>query len=85
MCVAVPVRIVAIDDGPLPMADTDVAGRPGRCCLAYLPEAAVGDYVLVQHGFAVQLLDARSAAASLAAFARLGVLTATEAPAGDGR
>jgi len=44
-----------------------------ECNLAYFPEARVGDYVLVQHGFAMQVLDAASAAESLAAFAELGV------------
>lgn len=72
MCLSVPARIATIDGGVLPMARIDVAGGRAECCLAYLPEAAVGDWVLVQHGFAVRLLDAQSAAQSLAAFAELG-------------
>lgn len=73
MCVSVPARIVRITAEVLPMAELDVAGELARCCLAYLPEAAVGDYVLVQNGFAVTLLDEQSAAESLAAFAELGI------------
>jgi hydrogenase expression/formation protein HypC len=44
-----------------------------QCCLAYVPEASAGDYVLVQHGFAIELLDPESAAASLAALEELKV------------
>ena len=74
MCVAVPAKITSIDPGVMPMARIAQGGRELSCCLAYVPEAAVGDFVLVQHGFAVELLDAESAAESLAAFASLGAL-----------
>ena len=74
MCVAVPAKIVAIDAAPMPMARLVQGEQEITCCLAYVPEAAVGDYVLVQHGFAVELLDPQSAAESLAAFAELGAL-----------
>ncbi|MBU4335624.1 MAG: HypC/HybG/HupF family hydrogenase formation chaperone [Actinobacteria bacterium] len=74
MCVGVPALITSISGDVLPMASIDLAGRHEECCLAYLPEAGVGDHVLVQNGFAVQLLDPEAAAASLAAFVELGVL-----------
>ncbi|MDR2348220.1 MAG: HypC/HybG/HupF family hydrogenase formation chaperone [Bifidobacteriaceae bacterium] len=76
MCVAVPTRIVEIEPGPLAMARLETGAQPASCCLAYVPEAQVGDYVLVRHGFAVELLDPGSAALSLAAFAELGLLPA---------
>jgi hydrogenase expression/formation protein HypC len=75
MCVAVPAAIVELLPGPMPMARLEDGVRPPTCCLAYVPEARVGDYVLVQNGFAVELLDAEAAAASLAAFAELGLLS----------
>ncbi|MCL2089673.1 MAG: HypC/HybG/HupF family hydrogenase formation chaperone [Micrococcales bacterium] len=74
MCLSIPARIVEIVGGAMPMAQVDVAGRTESCCLSYLPDAAVGDYVLVQHGFAVELLDPQSAAESLAAFVALGLV-----------
>lgn len=75
MCLSVPARVVAVDGcGPLPTARLDVGGRPATCCLAYLPDVAVGEYVLVSGGFAVERLDPEAAAASLAAFAALGLL-----------
>jgi len=55
------------------MARVSVADEELECCVVYLPEAEIGDYVLLQNGFAMQLLDAQSAAESLAAFAELGV------------
>ena len=71
MCTAVPVKIVDIGTGPMPMGHVDHAGRLVSCCFAYVPEAQVGDYVVIQNGFAVDLLDEASAAASLAAFAQV--------------
>jgi hydrogenase expression/formation protein HypC len=71
MCIARPARIVEITPGPLPMARLEPGSKPPTCCLAYVPGAAVGDHVLVQHGFAVERLDPEAAAASLAAFAEL--------------
>lgn len=74
MCVAIPARVVEITEGVPPMASIDQAGRPDRCCLAYLPEAKVGDYVLVQNGFAVEIMDAETAAECLAVFIEIGAM-----------
>jgi len=75
MCITVPRRIVEIVAGPLPMARVRHGESLLECCLAYVPDAGVGDYVLVQNGFAVDVLDADAAAESLAAFAELGLAT----------
>ena len=71
MCIAIPVRILDIEPGPMPMGHVDHAGTAVSCCLAYVPEATVGDYVIVQNGFAIDMLDEQSAAESLAAFAEI--------------
>jgi len=71
MCIAVPAKIIDITPGVIPVARVEQGGEVTDCRLAYFPEAQVGDYVLVQHGFAMQLLDEESAAESLAAFAEL--------------
>lgn len=85
MCLSIPARIVEITQGEMPMAQVDVAGRTESCCLSYVPDADVDDYVLVQHGFAVELLDPQSAAESLAAFAALGLVSESsiDGPAPD--
>lgn len=43
-------------------------------CLEYIPGAAVGEYVVVHVGFAIQRLDEESAQRTLAEFEHLGVL-----------
>lgn len=68
MCLAIPGRIEAID-GTDPLTRTatvEFEGERRSVRLLYLPEAAVGDYVLVQAGYAtsrVPLAEAREALA----------------------
>jgi hydrogenase expression/formation protein HypC len=59
MCLAVPGRIVSIegDDPILRSARVDFAGVFKQVRLAYVPEAKVGDYVLVHVGFAINTVD----------------------------
>jgi hydrogenase expression/formation protein HypC len=77
MCVGIPARILSITPGVLPMARVLLNGEELDCQLAYFPEAEVGEYVLIQNGFVMDVLDPQSAADSLAAFAELGVLNLT--------
>lgn len=81
MCVGIPAKITAITPGLLPMAQIDLNGELIEARLAYFPDAQVGDFVLVQNGFVMDVLDEQSAAESLAAFAALGVLPDAEQPA----
>ncbi|MBN9643978.1 HypC/HybG/HupF family hydrogenase formation chaperone [Corynebacterium mendelii] len=76
MCVGVPAKITAVQgaDGPLPMADIDMAGQERTCCLAYTPHAGVGDWVLIQNGFAHSVITDEDARASLAAIEELNLL-----------
>ncbi len=63
MCLAVPSRIVEIEDR---MATIDVSGIRQAVSLLLLPEpAAIGDYVLVHAGFAIQKIDEEAAAEAL--------------------
>ena len=58
MCLGVPGRIEAIrDEQGTPMASVDFGGIRKDVCLAYLPEAEVGDYTLVHVGFAITRID----------------------------
>lgn len=56
------------------MARVDFGGVVKDVCLAYLPDAEVGEYVIVHVGFALQRLDEESARASLELFEQLGLL-----------
>lgn len=75
MCLAVPGRIMRIEDrdGTL-MSVVDFGGISKDVCLEYLPDAEVGQYVIVHVGFALQTLDEESAMRTLAEFEHLGVL-----------
>jgi hydrogenase expression/formation protein HypC len=75
MCLAVPGKIVSIEDrdGTL-MSVVDFGGIKKDVCLEYIPDAEVGQYVIVHVGFALQRLDEESAMRTLAEFEHLGVL-----------
>ena len=59
MCLAVPGRLIEIEGGdPLLRAGrVDFSGIVKRVNLSYVPEAVVGDYVLVHVGFALSTVD----------------------------
>lgn len=59
MCLAVPGKVVEIlpDNNPtLRRAKVDFAGIRKEICLAFTPEAEVGQYVLVHVGFALSIV-----------------------------
>jgi hydrogenase expression/formation protein HypC len=63
MCLAIPSKVVAINDK---MATIDVSGVRRDISLLLLPEeAAIGDYVLVHAGFAIQKIDREAAEEAL--------------------
>jgi hydrogenase expression/formation protein HypC len=75
MCLAVPGRIEQIyDDLGTRMGRVNFGGVVKEVCLAYLPEAEVGDYTIVHVGFAISRLDEESAQETLRTFAELGIL-----------
>ena len=75
MCLAVPGKVVAIaGDSDLRMARVDFGGVTREACLAYVPEAQLGDYVLVHVGFAIAVVDEHAAQESLALIAGAGAL-----------
>lgn len=59
MCLAVPGKIISIEgaDPLLRSGKVDFAGIVKQINLAYVPEAQVGDYVLVHVGFAINTID----------------------------
>ena len=54
MCLALPMRITAVDGV---MATIVAEGLEQRCSVMLVPQARVGDYVLVHAGFAINLVD----------------------------
>ena len=59
MCLAVPAKVIEIKDQ---MATVEVRGVQRPASLMLLPEAKIGDYVLVHAGFAMQVVTAQDAA-----------------------
>jgi hydrogenase expression/formation protein HypC len=59
MCLAIPGKIESISgDEPLSrMGKINFGGILKEACLAYVPEAQVGDYVIVHVGFALSRVD----------------------------
>ncbi len=75
MCLAVPGRVLeVVGGGELRMARVDFGGVVRQACLAYVPEAQVGDYVLVHVGFAISRIDEKAARETLETLAEIGQL-----------
>lgn len=77
MCLGIPGRITEVwNEAGAPMAHADFAGRTRRICLAYLPDLAVGDFVITHMGYALTRLSEDDATATLAMMREYGVLDA---------
>jgi hydrogenase expression/formation protein HypC len=66
MCLAVPVRVVALLDGQ--WVEIEVGGIHSRISTALIDDVAIGDYVIVHAGFAITRLDVAEAEKTLALF-----------------
>lgn len=67
MCLAVPARV--LERLPDEQGLVDLDGVKKTISLALVPDARVGDYVIVHVGYAISLLDEAEAQATLALFA----------------
>jgi hydrogenase expression/formation protein HypC len=66
MCLAVPGKILSIShEDNLPMAEVEFSGVKKKVCIAYTPEAKIGDYIIVHVGFAITLLSENKAKRTL--------------------
>lgn len=63
MCLAIPGKIVSItgDDPMERMGKVSFSGVLKEVNLAYVPEADIGDYVIVHAGFAISKVDEKEA------------------------
>lgn len=58
MCLAVPGKIIErFEEHGLAMGKVDFSGTVVKVCLAYVPEARIGEYVIVHAGFALSVID----------------------------
>jgi hydrogenase expression/formation protein HypC len=75
MCLAIPARVVELREGD--NAVVDLAGVRKEISLALVDRVAVGDYVIVHVGYALNKLDPEEAAKTLALFAEIGQIDAS--------
>lgn len=79
MCLAIPGRLESIEPAdPFPMGTAEFGGIRKQICLAFVPEAEVGDYVLVHVGFAIGVVDEIEARRTLAVLRAMGDVIETE-------
>jgi len=79
MCLGIPGKVVEVGrDRDLLMGKVDFGGVLKRVCLEYIPDVAVGEYVLVHVGFALTRLDEAEAVRVFALLRELGEVEGIE-------
>jgi len=78
MCLAVPGKVVSIDESnpELRMAKVDFSGIMKEVSVQWLPEVKVGDYVLSHVGMALNILNEEEAMETLQLLRELGEIDA---------
>ena len=84
MCLAVPGKVVTIGEDELRTAAVSFGGITKDVSLALVPEACVGDYVIVHVGFAISKLDEEAARRSLELFEAMRTAQANPDGSGNG-
>ena len=78
MCLARPALVVALNGSD--EAVVDLGGVRKTVNVALVPEAKLGDYVIVHVGHAIGVVDPEEAAATLALFAEMQAVQAEAVP-----
>ncbi len=78
MCLAIPGQIQRIQDDELRTGTVSFAGVTKEVCLALVPDASVGDYVIVHVGFAISKVNENAAKESLSLLEQLSLEQADE-------
>jgi hydrogenase expression/formation protein HypC len=75
MCLAIPGKILSseISNG-IRVGRVQFGGIAREACLDFVPEASVGDYVIVHVGFAISVVDREEAERSYELLQSMGVL-----------
>jgi hydrogenase expression/formation protein HypC len=61
MCLGIPGEVQSVIEGDLRSGRVAFGGIVKDICLAYVPEARVGDFVVVHAGFAISRIDRAAA------------------------
>ncbi len=82
MCLAIPGKILEIQEqGPLRAARVQFGGIVRQVSLSFVPEAELGDYVMVHVGFAISRVDSLEAERTYKLLEEMGALEAELPPA----
>jgi hydrogenase expression/formation protein HypC len=82
VCLAIPGKILEIQEaGPLRSARVQFGGIVRQVSLDFVPEAGLGDYVMVHVGFAISRVDADEAERTYKLLEEMGALEAELPPA----
>jgi hydrogenase expression/formation protein HypC len=75
MCLAIPGKILTSDvSNGVRVGRVQFGGITREACLDFVPQAAVGDYVIVHVGFAISVVDREEAERSYELLQSMGVL-----------
>ncbi len=80
MCLAIPGQIQRIEEDPLRTGTVSFSGVTKEVCLAFVPEASVGDFVIVHVGFAISKVNEQAAKESLSLIEQLRSTPSNESP-----
>lgn len=69
MCLAIPMRLLERDGE---RGTVEVGGARSTIMLSLLPDARVGDWLVVHAGYALEILDEQEAALTLALLKQMG-------------
>lgn len=86
MCLGIPGKIIEIyQANGLRMGRIDFGGAVREACLAYVPEAQVGEYAVVHVGFAISRLSEQEAKETLEMLRQVSSLEEEIGPDPDAR
>ncbi len=81
MCLAIPGKILEIQEmGPLRAARVQFGGIVREVSLSFVPEANLGDYVMVHVGYAISRVDSIEAERTYKLLQEMGALEAEFPP-----
>ncbi len=85
MCLAIPGKVVSIaENNGLRVGRIQFGGIVRQASLDFVPEAQVGDYVMVHVGFAISRVDAQEAERTYQLLEEMGALEAELPPETSG-
>jgi hydrogenase expression/formation protein HypC len=84
MCLAIPGKVVSIENSNgMRVGRIEFGGIVRQASLDFVPEAGVGDYVMVHVGFAISRVDAEEAARTYELLEQIGEIESELPPQSD--